>query len=670
MGTVRLRLPARSGGISFGHFTAVPTLLQRMFGRTKIFSLAGIFACFLCEGNAIAQRADLEGVLPDTIVVTASRSPEDVRLSGRRVAVWTARDIADLPVSSVDELLRSVGGVEVQSRGGFGVQSDLTMRGSSFSGVLLLLDGVRVNDPMTGHFLSDLPLPLSEIARIEVARGPATVLYGPDAVGGVVQIFTYDGLRRAEAAQGSVGGSMQIKRGTYGLNDFGLALRGGRKRTALSAAGTWQDTQGMPIVGAGGQAVESPSGQVRTDFRRGAVTSALVQKIGTASLFARAGLDSRRFGAFHFYTPFPSDTARESTSTLWAQARLSGGNDDPGWQIDLAAKQHGDVYTYNPQTPANRHTSRMFTGQAQATKPVARQLSVTVGLASMLRSIGSNNLGDHADASGGVFALARWMPAPRLLIQAGGRADFDPAYGVEPTPQLSVAFSRGLMSAYVSSGRTLRAPSYLERYYNTLLAHPTGNLGNPDLDVETAWTHEVGAGLYALGGLALHADVFTRRTRNLIDYARFDTADPIFLARNLHRVRTSGVEADADYVRSFSSGRVRLSASYAWLDTKLDRQPAGVEFKYALTSARHLVQGMAAVDLGSVSFGARGLWKDPMLEEAYGVIDLQAGYRLSLGRQRLSILGEVRNLMDRRYSDVFDAPMPGRWWIVGVRLER
>ncbi|HET6569622.1 MAG TPA: TonB-dependent receptor, partial [Rhodothermales bacterium] len=630
----------------------------------------GLLIGFLPTRSALAQRADLEGVLPDTIVVTASRLPEDIRLSGRRVAVWTARDIADLPVSSVDELLRAVGGVEVQSRGGFGVQSDLTMRGSSFNGVLLLLDGVRVNDPMTGHFLADLPIPLSEIARIEVVRGPATVLYGPDAVGGVVQIFTYAGLRQAGLPPGTASGSAEVKRGRYGLNELGLAGRGGGRRTVLSAAGTWQGTDGMPIRDASGQVVATPSGPLRTDFRRGAATTALSQQVGKASLFARVGLDSRRFNAYHFYTPFPSDMARESTSTLWAQARLSGGGDGPGWRIDLAAKQHGDAYTYNPQTPANRHTSRMFTAQAQATKPVGGRLSVTVGSAAMLRSIESNSLGDHADGSGGAFALARWRLAPSLLVRAGGRVDYDPAYGLEPTPQLSIAFSRGVVSAYVNSGRTIRAPNYVERYYNTLLAHPTGNLGNPDLDVETAWAHEAGVSLYPTGGLSLHADVFTRRTWNLIDYARFDTADPIFLARNLHDVRVNGVEADADFVRSFRLGRTRLSASYALLDTQLDPPPAGVEFKYALTSARHLAQGMAAMDLGPASLGLQGLWKDPMLEEAYGVVNLQAGYHVDLGRQRLSLLGEVRNLLDRRYSDVFDAPMPGRWWIFGVRLER
>ena len=169
----------------------------------------GIALLFLLGSSwphaAEAQTPEMEGTLPDSIVVTATRLAEEARLSGRRVTVWTASDLQRLPVTSYDELLRTVAGLEVQSRGGFGVQSDLTMRGSTFNGVLVLLDGARLNDPMTGHFLADFPVPLAEIARIEVLRGPAAAMYGPDAIGGVVQLFTYAGLHAAGDARGLTG---------------------------------------------------------------------------------------------------------------------------------------------------------------------------------------------------------------------------------------------------------------------------------------------------------------------------------------------------------------------------------------------------------------------------------------------------------------------------------
>ena len=112
-----------------------------------------------------------EGVLPDSIVVTATRVPISVRDAGQRISTWTAEDIANLSVNSFDELLRHVGGVEVFSRTGFGIQSDITMRGSTFNGVVVLIDGMPLNDAMTGHFITDMPLPLTQIKRVEVLRG-------------------------------------------------------------------------------------------------------------------------------------------------------------------------------------------------------------------------------------------------------------------------------------------------------------------------------------------------------------------------------------------------------------------------------------------------------------------------------------------------------------------
>src|SRR5690625_1230836 len=157
-------------------------------------ALMFLIAATLLVQHVVGQGVAFEAALQDSIVVTALRHSADVRQTGRRVAVITAADLQQLPVASFDELIRFVGGVETQTRGGFGVQSDVTMRGSSFDGVVILLDGVRLHDPQSGHFLSNFPIPLSEIARVEVVRGPAARRYGPDAVGGVIQFFTWRGL--------------------------------------------------------------------------------------------------------------------------------------------------------------------------------------------------------------------------------------------------------------------------------------------------------------------------------------------------------------------------------------------------------------------------------------------------------------------------------------------
>ena len=604
--------------------------------------------------------------LPDSVVVTATRQKADARLTGRRVSVWTQADIQALPVSSFDELLRTVGGVEVRSRGAFGVQSDLTLRGSTFNGVLVLLDGARLNDPFTGHFLTDFPVPLSEIARIEVLRGPAAALYGPDALGGVIQIFTDTGLREAPTASTGLTGAASGQLGRYDLYTAEGAARYLAARTAVSAAASAQGTDGEPVAA---------GGDVRSDFQRTAATAALAQGLGSATLFTRVGIDDRDFSAFHFYTPFASDTAREATSTIWAQARLT--SDDAGattWRAQLAAKQHDDTYVYNPQTPANRHTSRLLTSQAAITHRLSPHLSVSGGVSAQARGIDSNNLGTHRDASGGGYVAAQWQPTDRLTLNASGRVDADPNYGVEVTPQLYAAFNTERVTVRGGIGRAVRAPNYIERYFNTTLDRPRGrSLGNPDLDAERAWSGELGVDLYSGAGLSLHVTGFRRVTRDLIDYAKLTPADTVFLARNLLRVSTNGLEVDARWKRSLGVGDLRLSASYVGLDADLGAVDPGVEYKYALTNARHLVQGAASLQVGAATVGLQGLWKErlrdsPYAPNRYGTVHGRLAYRLRLGGQRATLSAEVRNLFDARYADVFDAPMPGRWWLLGASV--
>ncbi|MFB6230239.1 MAG: TonB-dependent receptor [Salinibacter sp.] len=234
--------------------------------------------------------------MPDSVVVTASRVASTVQQTGRRVTVYTQRDIQSLSVNTIDQLLNVAAGVDVQSRGGFGVQSDLRMRGSTFNGVLLLLDGARINDPMTGHFLMDLPVPLSEIARIEVLRGPATALYGPDALGGVVHLITKTALRSGQMVDTGLAAQIDGRYGENDLYDAGGAVRHVGTTTAVSAATALQSSDGQ-VIRMGGQPVTYRDGDpVRTDFRRRVGTAALARNLGGATLYARVGALSTRNG--------------------------------------------------------------------------------------------------------------------------------------------------------------------------------------------------------------------------------------------------------------------------------------------------------------------------------------------------------------------------------------
>lgn len=638
--------------------------------------LAALWAAVLLLTGSPTKAQDTSDVafrvqMPDSVVVTASRVASAARETGRRVSVYTQQDIQALSVTTLDQLLDMVAGLDVQSRGGFGVQGDLKLRGSTFNGVLLLLDGARLNDPMTGHFLMDLPVPLSEIARVEVLRGPATALYGPDALGGVVHLITKTALQNGQMSNVGTSGRVDGRYGKNNLYDASGTVRTVGSSTTVSAGATVQGSDGRPITGAGGSPIQGSAGEVRTDFTRRAGTVALSHTIGAlggATLYARAGADDRDFGAWHFYSDSPADTAREQTSTYWVQARLQGEADaSTSWRAQLSAKQHEDTYRFYPGLTPNRHTSRMLTVQAQASQ-TRGSVTVTGGASGGIRGIDSNGLGLHSDASGGAFVRLRWHPTARLTVNQSTRLDYDPAYGVEPTPQLYLAYDLSPVTLRAGGGRAVRAPNYVERYISY-----GGNRGTPSLDAETAWSGEVGADVRLPSGLSLHLTGFGRTTRDLIDYAK-ETADAdVFVAHNLHRVETLGLETEASLDRSVQGTQLRLDASYTFLNATLDTQEDVAVYKYALTSARHLVQGSASVRTGSVTLGVQGLWKDRLKDTglatpSYGVVHTRLAYDTRLGGTQLTLSGELRNVFDANYSEVFDAPMPGRTLLVGATV--
>jgi iron complex outermembrane receptor protein len=300
---------------------------------------------------------------------------------------------------------------------------------------------------------------------------------------------------------------------------------------------------------------------------------------------------------------------------------------------------------------------------------------VTGGADAGLRGVDSNRDGLHSDPSAGAFVSLRWAATSRLTVNQSTRVDYDPTYGVEPTPQLYLAYDLGVATLRAGGGRVVRAPNYVERYIDSAT-----NKGNEDLDAETAWSGEVGTDVRLPAGLSLSVTGFGRRTQNSIDYLR-DAQAPIFRARNLDRTTTTGLETELSFDRRVDGVGLHLDAGYTLLDKSfdgtfddtLDVEQEPTRYKYALTNARHLVQGSASVNVSGVTVGVQGLWKDRLRDaglatERYAVIHSRLAYTTRLGGKRVTLSGEVRNLFDRAYSEIFDAPLPGRTLLVGASL--
>lgn len=622
---------------------------------------------FLISSWAQAQDSLLTGILPDSIVISATRYAEPARDVGQRITIWNAADIAQLPVSSFDELLRTAGGIEVFSRAGFGVQSDITMRGGTFNGVLLLIDGIRFNDAQTGHFLSDFPLPLSQIERIEILRGPATVIYGPDALNGVIHVITKGATVSDDqhGLKGGVGSSL----GSYGSRHVDGDLVFSSKGWHVGGGVTFQTTDGEAVRDEQG-IVSGPRGEVKTDFSRFSNAWYVRSTRGPIDVYGRFAADWRDFNAYHFYTLSALDFSREATRTFWGQLRLQGRISAlTQWTLNTVAKGHKDTFDFNPEFPNNEHTSRHFIARAGVRHQLSSSTWLSAGFSTWQRSIDSNNLGEHDDLTLGGYFHARFQPADQLVVYSGARIDHDAAFGSELTPQINARYSLGRVAFRANVGRAVRAPNYVEQYINfTRPPQRDRNYGNPDLEVEKAWSKEVGVDVYQSKELTMHATLFQRSTSNLIDFARLDRAiqiptlaDSVLLAQNISTVNTLGLEIDAHLTQQFGSNLLQLDASFVTLDTDLRETLEGAVFKYAAGHARHFLQTALQWQASRLHIGLQAFWKQRLNDDTYGIVNANLGVPFKVGEQSLHIAIEVRNLFDLAYTEVLDAPMPGRW---------
>ena len=133
---------------------------------------------------------DIQHLMMDGVVVTASRTPVEAQKSTRIVTVITKTEIARAPGRNLNDILRNIPGLDIRQRGPLGTQADLSIRGGTFDQTLILLNGVNITDPQTGHHNLNLPVDIESIERIEILNGPAAKSFGPNAFSGVINIIT------------------------------------------------------------------------------------------------------------------------------------------------------------------------------------------------------------------------------------------------------------------------------------------------------------------------------------------------------------------------------------------------------------------------------------------------------------------------------------------------
>ncbi|WP_205720132.1 TonB-dependent receptor plug domain-containing protein [Fodinibius halophilus] len=611
-------------------------------------------------------------VVSKEVLVSSSHIPQTVAGSGRNITIIPAKTIRSLPVHTTDEVLRYASGIEVQSRGAFGTQSDFSIRGSSFSQVLVMVDGMRLNDPLTAHYSSNIPVSPSEIDRIEVLHGPAAAQYGADAVGGVINIITRSFSQQNSADQTDINAKIG-----YGQEDLKIGQGGffySESDYRIAGGGMWFNTPGQELAD-----------NYTNHFNIGKASLSAGFDLGDGwDLAARGAYDYRDYNAKYFYTASSYDEATDHTKAWWTQLKLTKHDDNALTTLKGAFKHNTDDFVFNPAFPANHHTTKLLNLQLTQYRELSNEWSLTYGAQTTGRSIESNDRGDHNDWHYAGFSMAEWQPTGSFTLTGSLRLDHDENYGTELMPQLSASYDTGNWILRTSGGRSIRSASYTERYISTNLAGPLSagrNLGNPNLKAERSWSGELGFDFVGVSHIRFSATGFVRASDNLIDYVETNSANipndknlanstNYLYAQNLSNVETVGLESEITIHKNLGadwwlSSRIGYTFSNLLNDDNIDS-------KYIANYARHLVNGTASIQKGPASVALTGLWKERDSDQApsigafkassYSVWNLKAEYSVY---QNLTVGIEIDNLFNEKYQDILGAHMPKRW-IIGT----
>jgi iron complex outermembrane receptor protein len=570
-----------------------------------------------------------------TVVVTAAATAVELGTVTRTLVVITREEIAALPVQSVADVLRLTSSVDVRERGERGVQSDFSVRGAGFGQMLVLVDGVRINDAQSGHHNGDIPVPLQSVERIEVLYGPGSSLFGADAFGGTVNVIT----------RPSAPASLILQGGSFG---FG-AVQG-------QAAATHGDISEALAASAN----RSSGFTYDRDFKTAVVQSRTA--FGEAT-HASVSFLWKAFGANNFYGGNAPSREWTNQTLLAADHRLGEAR---GWRLDADAsyRTHGDHFIFNQRLPAlsdNSHRTHAAVATLKASRRLGSGSTATAGAEAGGDWIRSTNLGDHAYRRVSGFAEWRRVVSPAMQLDASLRVDRYSEFGAAWSPSLGAGWwPSAAVRVRASAGRAFRVPTFTERYYSD-----PANLARPEVGPEKAWAGEGGVDLFLRNGWLAQATIFGRADRDVIDWLRPTIADR-WRTYNVRNVATRGIELSLR--KSLPRGSF-VQAAYTGLD--LDATAVTQLSKYLLDYAPRSFVGSASMQ------GPGGLRLAPRIEYRrrtrssgrtdYVVLDARVARRVS---SLLDVWVEGTNLLDRTYQEVAGVAMPGAAMTVSLVVGR
>jgi vitamin B12 transporter len=581
----------------------------------------------------------------ELVIVTPTRMPQSLDKTIADTTVLNEQDIRNSGAADVPTLLRSLAGVEVVQSGGLGEVSSIFMRGTNSSHVLVLLDGVRINSATTGTTALE-HIMLDNIERIEVVRGNVSSLYGSEAIGGVIQLFTKRG-HGAPAFNASAG------LGSHGTQRLSAGFSGGIDATSFSVNAGKVKTDGVSAINTSIAPTANPDndGYSNTTFNAQIQHSIDADHRLSGALFSTHG-DSQYDNVFNLATT-------DRNKTLSAIEKISLTSDDQFndlWHSKLNwARGTDDSRDYLNDVEDSRYKTVNDQLTWQNELHIAGTQRVNLAGEHLVQSVDSD--AQYAQTQRTVNSLLGGYVGEygAQQVQFNLRQDHYSDFGIANTGLLGYGLSfADEWRVTTSISNAFKAPTFNDLYYP--------GYANPDLRPERSQNQEIGLH-FAATGQHLDAVYFDDRIHDLIV-----APPPLYVPQNIDRARIYGLELI--YAGEF--GDTQLKANATW------QNPRDTETGQVLQKRAKKFGNFAATHkFGAWNDGAEmkysGARPDfdyssaPVSLPGYLLINLSAGYKID---KNLDLSLRVDNLFNRDYSESYSYNTLGRTLFVGLNYQQ
>ncbi len=648
------------------------SLFQALKKQVRIGVLLAVYTTVSLPETTVAQSDSTKVGMKldlDEIEVSAQRAPVAFSQVARIVSVIERDEIEAAPVQSIHELLEYALSVDVRQRGVYGVQADISVRGGSFDQTLILLNGINITDPQTGHHSLNLPVSLKSIDRIEILEGPAARVYGPNAFSGAINIIT-----TAEAGKKL---KVDVSAGEHGLYDLNVAgnLQTGKIRQFVAASKMASDGY-----------INNTDFDSYNLFYQGEFDNQS-GKVGW-----QAGYTNKGFGGNSFYSATYPDEY-EQTKTTFASLRYETG-EKVHFTPSVYWRRHQDRFELFRDSAASWYTGHNY----HLTDVFGANLNAwfetnwgrtALGAEMRNENVWSNVLGNLMDQpievpgeSGHYFTKSysrtylsyfaeHSLYLRHFSVTVGAMAnrisDLNFRWKIYPGMDVAWIFSDNL-KLYANVNSNLRMPTFTDLFYSD----PTSQ-GNPFLKPEKAVTYEAGF-KYSYPAFRGHMGYFCRRGKNMIDWVRETEAEK-FKAQNLAEVNASGIELSSEFYpekalkKSFFVRKIGMNYSF----TNLDYSDGAYLSKYVLDNLKHKLN----LELDHKIWYRLGASWRATYQDRNGMRTKTEPYkpfwlvntRVMWRNPHSEIYLMAANLFDKSYYDLGYTKQPGRWLSVGYKLD-